>query len=275
MYSYINSIGIIIVITLDAMMLASMVDLKATGIYTTMIYLISAIQVPYKSLLRTSSPLIPVYWKEKKLAEMNALYKQVSSISLIISLFLFSLIWVNRFELFSLLKPEYMAGIQVFLFLMIGRILDMYLGLNGIIFVTSKKYKYEIIFTLIMIGLVYGLNLLLIPTYGMTGASISTAIALIAYNVGRVLFVYFAYKMHPFEINQLKVIVLFFGLILGTEYFVPTIENFFFSVGLKTLLFSLLFLTPIYSLNWNTDIKKYIQNGSKFLKIKLIKNSKF
>jgi O-antigen/teichoic acid export membrane protein len=126
-----------------------------------------------------------------------------------------------------------------------------------------------------MIGLVYGLNLLLIPTYGMTGAAISTAIALIAYNVGRVLFVYFAYKMHPFEINQLKVIVLFFGLILGIEYFVPTIENFFFSVGLKTLLFSLLFLTPIYSLNWNTDIKKYIQNGSKFLKIKLIKNSKF
>lgn len=274
MYSYINSIGIIIVITLDAMMLASMVDLKATGIYTTMIYLISAIQVPYKSLLRTSSPLIPVYWKEKKLAEMNALYKQVSSISLIISLFLFSLIWINRFELFSLLKPEYMAGIQVFLFLMIGRILDMYLGLNGIIFVTSKKYKYEIIFTVIMIGLVYGLNLLLIPTYGMTGAAISTAIALIAYNVGRVVFVYFAYNMHPFEINQLKVITLFFGLILGTEYFVPIIENFFLSVGLKTIVFSLLFLAPIYSLNWNTDIKKYIQNGSKFLKTKLVKKNR-
>jgi O-antigen/teichoic acid export membrane protein len=237
-----------------------------------MIYLISAIQVPYKSLLRTSSPLIPVYWKEKKLTEMNALYKQVSSISLIISLFLFSLIWINRFELFSLLKPEYMAGIQVFLFLMIGRILDMYLGLNGIIFVTSKKYKYEIIFTLIMIGLVYGLNLLLIPMYGMTGAAISTAIALIAYNLGRVLFVYFAYKMHPFEINQLKVIALFFGLIIGTEYFVPIIENFFLSVGLKTIVFSLLFLAPIYKLDWNTDIKKYIQNGSKFLKNKLAKH---
>jgi O-antigen/teichoic acid export membrane protein len=65
-YSYINSIGIIIVLTLDAMMLASMVGLNATGVYTTIIYLISAIQVPYKSLIRTSSPLIPVYWKEKK-----------------------------------------------------------------------------------------------------------------------------------------------------------------------------------------------------------------
>lgn len=271
MYSYINSIGIMIVFTLDAMMLASMVSLNATGIYTTMIYLISAIQIPYKSLVRTSSPLIPVYWKEKKLTEMNILYKKVSSISLIISLFLFALIWINRIDLFSLLKPEYMQGIEVFLFLMIGRVLDMYLGLNGVIFLTSKKYKYEIIFTLIMIGIVFGLNLLLIPSYGMTGAAISTSIALIVYNLGRLLFIYFIYRMHPFEINQIKVILLFFGLLFGIQYFVPTISNLFVSVGLKSLLFSLLFLAPIYFLNWNQDIKRYIQNGSKFLKMKIIK----
>ena len=267
-YSYINSIGIIIVLTLDAMMLASMVGLNATGVYTTIIYLISAIQVPYKSLIRTSSPLIPVYWKEKKLTEMNALYKQVSSISLIISLFLFAVIWINRIDLFSLLKPEYMQGIEVFLFLMIGRILDMYFGLNGTIFLTSKKYKYEIIFTLVMIGLVFGLNLLLIPSLGMKGAAISTAIALITFNLGRMIFIYYSYNMHPFEVNQLKVILLFFGLLFSIEFFAPTISNLFLAVSARVIVFSIAFLAPIYFLNWNSDIVLYLNNGFKFLKKK-------
>jgi O-antigen/teichoic acid export membrane protein len=86
LFSYFNSLGTLLVTTLDAMMIASMIGLEATGVYTTVIYLSSALQIPYKSLLRVSSPLIPMYWKERNYDEMNQLYTKVSSISLIIAL---------------------------------------------------------------------------------------------------------------------------------------------------------------------------------------------
>lgn len=272
LFSYLNSIGALIVVTLDAIMLAQMVGLRATGVYTTVIFLISAIQVPYKSLLRTSSPLIPVYWRERKMNEMNVLYKKVSSISLLIVLLLFSLVWVSRIQLFSLLPDEYMQGISVFFFLMIGRILDMYFGLNGIIFVTSKKYKYDIIFTSVMIFTVFFLNLWLIPIYGMTGAAISTAIALVVYNIGRVLFVYFIYQMHPFEWNQLKILVLFFTLLYFFECFFPFIPNVLLGVSINSILFTVCFLCPIFYLGWNKDLNNYALNGLSFIRSKLRKN---
>jgi O-antigen/teichoic acid export membrane protein len=72
---------------------------------------------------------------------------------------------------------------------------------------TSKKYKYDLVFTFILLILVFILNVLLIPIYGIIGAAISTGFALIVYNLGRMLFVYFVYDIHPFKWNQLKIIL--------------------------------------------------------------------
>ena len=89
------------------------------------------------------------------MTKMNELYQKVSSVSLFIALTLFLLIWININDIFSFLPNEYTSGIYVFLFLMIGKVIDMYFGLNGTIFFTSKKYKYDIIFTLSLIIIVY------------------------------------------------------------------------------------------------------------------------
>ena len=117
--------------------------LNETGVYTTIIYLTSALQIPYKSLFKISSPLIPQYWKEKNLVKMDELYKKFSSIALIVGLFMFLIVWINIDELFSFLPSDYHSGIYIFLFLMLGRTFDMYSGLNSAILITSKKFKYD------------------------------------------------------------------------------------------------------------------------------------
>jgi O-antigen/teichoic acid export membrane protein len=262
--SYVNSLGNLLVTTLDAMMIAYFLGLKATGIYTTIIYLTSALQVPYKSLIRVSSPLIPLYWKQKKWDLMQDLYQKVSSVSLVIALFMFSLIWINRTEIFSLLPPEYMEGIWVFLFLMIGKILDQYFSLNGVIFSVSDKYKYDIVFTFILLGLVSFLNYFFIPKFGIAGAALSTGIAYVSYNAGRLWFIWKTYKLHPFQVNQFKIIGLFSILCFLFE-----IKNWQFKmiieVSLNSLIFCLLFITPIYIFNWEPELKSYWLKGKKFI----------
>ncbi|NDF60034.1 MAG: hypothetical protein EB100_03050, partial [Crocinitomicaceae bacterium] len=120
--NYLNTLGAVVVTSLDVMMIASMVGLQATGVYTTILFLVSAIQVPYKSLLRISAPLVAEYWKSNDLQRMQELYKKVSSVTLFLSLSSFIIIWINIEFLFSFLKKDFIEGIWVFLFLMIGKL---------------------------------------------------------------------------------------------------------------------------------------------------------
>lgn len=270
-FNYINSLGGVLVNSLDVIMVAQYIGLRATGVYTTVIFLTSALQVPYKALIRVSAPLVAEYWKTRDMLKMKLLYTQVSSVSLVLGLGLFLIVWVNIDFLFSLLKPEFSDGIWVFFFLMMGRLLDMYFGLNGAIFNTSKKYRYDLIFTLNLIVIVYVLNLYLIPLYGIEGAAISTAIALIVYNLGRVIFVFFTYNLHPFKFQQVLVIgvgvICFYLIKITPELFEITWLN----AALTTALTILIYFGAILLFNLEPELRNYLRNGVRHV-IKNLRN---
>jgi len=267
-YSYVNTIGSMVVAALDAMMIAGMLGLRETGIYTTIIYLTNALQIPYRSMVRVSSPLIAKYWKEKNMSEMQKLYTKFSSVNLVIATVMFLVIWVCREEIFHFLPSEFSEGIYVFLFLMIGRLTDMYFGLNGIIFIMSKKYRYDVVFTVALIGIVAGLNIFMIPAYGVTGAAIATCIAYLVYNAGRLLFVYFAYDMHPFEKRQGYILALFTAVLCLFELMPAVFASDVLNILFKWLLLGVVFIAPIYFFRMEHEIVRYIDNGILFLKKK-------
>jgi len=259
LYSYTNSLGVILVVTLDIAMIASMVGLSATGIYSTVIYLTTALLIPYRSIIRVSIPFVSIYWKERKMKEMMVLYKDTSSISLITGGFLFLMVWTNRIELFSFLPPEFMEGIMVFLFLMIGRLFDMYTGINSIILSTSKKYRVDIFFTLIMIILVVTLNYKLIPNYGIQGAAISTMIAVVVYNLLRLFYVWYHYQIHPFKLNQITVVLILGSILFIGELLPIMFSNVFVQLTIKSLIISSAFLIPMLIFKIEPKLNDYLK----------------
>jgi len=265
-FNYINTIGSVLLNSLDVIMLAQYVGLKSAGVFSTVMFLINAIFIPNRSIFRIASPMISDFWKQRNYYEMQSLYKKFSSVSLFIGLSFFLLFWMNIDFLFSFLNPEFKIGIWIFLYLMIGRLLDNYFGLNGAIFTTSKKYKYDLIFTITLVILVYGLKLLFIPWWGSIGAAISTAIALLIYNLGRMIFVYVVYKIHPFSKEQIWVIILgiltlSLGIIID-KYFAASYLNLFIKVGLL----GLTFLLPIYIFKLEKESINYIKKITGYLK---------
>lgn len=259
-YNYINSLGSIVVQSLDVLMIAWLLGLEATGVYATVVFLASALQVPYRSIVRISSPLVSEYWKHRQLDKMKELYTKVSSVSLFIGLASFALVWMNIDFIFNMpfLGPEFREGKWVFFFLMMGRLLDMFFGINGSIFSTSKKYKYDLVFTMILMGLVYFLNLLFIPIWGISGAAISTAIAVATYNIGRILFVWNVYKLHPFIPNQFKVIGLAIFTLFTWSKFSVLIENEWLNVICSGFYLLIVFVVPIFALGWEMESKAYL-----------------
>lgn len=268
-YNYLNYLGVSLVNSLDIIMIAWFVGLDGTGVYATILFLTSAIQVPYRAIIRISGPLIADYWKSRDMIKMKALYTDVSSVSLILGLSAFCVLWMNIDLLFSFLKPEFQDGIWVFFFLMLGKMLDMFFGLNGMIFSTSKKYKYDLVFTILLIGIVYALNLLLIPSLGIIGAAISTGIALVCYNIGRVIFVWKIFHIHPFTKNQFIII----GFALLTLFLgqgaVMLIDNLWLRLVIELVLFILTFILPIFAFKLDNQTISFANNGWNFVRQKL------
>jgi len=268
--SYLNSLATLLVISMDAMMIASYIGLAATGVYTTIIYLTSALMVPYRSVIRVSSTLVAKYWKEKDMVSMQEIYEKSSSIGLIVGLLGFLVLFLPINELFSFI-PAYKSGISVFVILMIGKIIDMYSGLNGTIFTTSKKFKFDLIFTFLLCSLVFGLNYILIPKFGIDGAAISTSFAYVAYNILRCWYVYKLFGLQPFNVRQLKLIAVF-ALVVGLAVTFNHFDlfkgcNIWLVIALKEMVVLVGFILPLFLFNLEPEIVNFTKNSySKWLK---------
>lgn len=258
-FSYFNFLFILIVLSLDVIMLGSMVGLKETGVYSTIVFIVSGLLVPYKSLQRISAPFIAKYWKERNMTEMQDLYVRTSSISLVIGFLVFLLFWVNRVEFFSFLRESFQIGIPIFLVLMIGRLYDMYCGINGYIFLSSKKYRVDLIFSILFVGIIIGANLLFIPKFGAVGAALSATIGYLFYNTARLLYVYLTFGLHPFKRSQ-GTIILFFVLTLAVVGWLPVIfGNPYISIIIKGILVLTLFLLPVYLGKLDKDVHEFMR----------------
>lgn len=263
-FSYVNSLASIIVVSLDSLMIAKYNGLSDTGVYTTTLLLISAVLFPYRSVIRVSSPLVSKQWKERNKAGMLDLYQKSSSIGLLLGVLGFLIVWLPIKEVFSFI-PGYEGGIWVFFFLMIGRVFDMYYGLNGVILSTSKKYKSDLLFTLMLIVCVYGFNLYLIPKYGIVGAAISTGLVYVFYNILRGVYISKVYDLKPFQFAQAK-LMLAFVLFIILYYLLSYVSNdfsFFGSVFLriitKEILLFIGFILPIYWLNLEPESVNFVK----------------
>lgn len=271
LFNYINTLGSIVVISIDVIMIAQILGLKGTGVYSTVVFITSVMQVPYRSVIRTTTPMIAEYWKSRDMKAMKELYQKVSSVLLVITGAGFIWLWLNIDFLFSFLGHDFVSGIPVFLFLMIGKLIDMYFGLNGAILVTSKKFKYDIFFTVFLIFVVISLNFILIPVYGISGAAISTSVGLLMYNFSRLFFVWYHYKIHPFDWRQVKIIVLG-ALTLFVGYYLRNLNmEGWNGLMMQTAVFLVGFIIPIYILKLNQDIIDYFHKGTAFLKQKIYK----
>lgn len=263
---YVNGIGRNVILMADTIMLSVLSGLKEVGVFTTMVFLSNALFVPYVSVIKTASPNVPRLWKKKDLNGLADLYKKVTSIGFFVTFTLFCVVWFNIDLALSFLPQDYSNGKYVFLLLMIGRMFDALGGINGDILLTSKKFKIEIWLTIPLILLVFLFNYYLIPLYGGMGAAIVTAFVYLIYNLLRVFFNFYYFKLFPFDLQFLKLFIISLGMfILGSicVYFLSGITQFI----MVTIIPFLLFVLPVYKLNLIPEINGFIDQV--LIKIKL------
>lgn len=263
-YSILTSVSFITISTIDKIMVNDMLGLSEAGIYNITFYFGAIIVIPARSILRISSTVLADAWKNNDIATVEKVYYKSCLNQLIIGSFLLIGIWANIDNIFELLPPAYRLGKYVILFIGLGNLIDMATGLNGAIIITSRYYRYDTIFMLVLVGGTILTNYLLIPVMGLTGSALASLITMFGFNLLRFLFLWSKFGMQPYDLRTVKVIIIG-AVTYTTAYFLPYLDNFILDAIVRSTLITIVFGALILKLNISEEItNKADQVGARF-----------
>ena len=227
LFLLLNAITVSVMPLLNTFFLSAGMGLSFTGIYAIANYIATVVEVPNRSLNAIVQPEISESIKNKDMSHAEYLCKSVSLHLMLSSALIFFFIWINIDALFMLLPngADYEAGKSVVLILGITKVMGATLFVSSSALNYSKYYYWTLIFTVLLTVTAVGLNVLLIPKYGMDGAALSQFISYFIYYVSLLWLVYVKLNVNIFSKAQLKIIVLVAFLFLlnygWTTWFYP------------------------------------------------------
>lgn len=259
-YSILSGGAGALIANIDTIMVNQMLGLNQTGIYGIAFYFGTIIVIPARSLYRIATGVVAESFRKNELEEINRMYNKSCNSQLTIGLLLFIGIWCNIDNIMALLPADYAGGKYVILFISAGYLVDMGTGINNVILLTSKHYRYDSFFMFFVVGITIAANYLLIPIYGITGSAIATAITIAAYNILRWLFLYFKYQMQPYDLNTLKIIALSIASFLP-GYFLPKMHPVMVDIAVRSSIISILFVLLLLKTNASPDLNAKIRKN--------------
>ena len=265
LFTLVNNLSTFLLVSIDSLMVAGLIDLGAAGIYTTMVFMTSVMLIPYRSMVKVAGPLVARFWKTRNMAGMEEVYQKATAGNLVVGASLFLVIWVNLDTIFQFMAPEYAAGRYVFLVLGMGKLFDMSAGLNATILMTSKKYRYDLFFTVTMVVFAVAANTLFIPRFGMEGAALASALTLILFNLLRIAFIQHHYQVQPFARKQVWVPVIMAGVMLLSDQVDPFV-HVLIDLPLRSAVAIALLLMPLRALRISPELNRWTEDV--FRKIK-------
>jgi O-antigen/teichoic acid export membrane protein len=239
---------------IDKYMINQFLKIENIAFYSMAVYLAMVISVPQRAMHQITYPITAKLISENKWEELNELYKKSSVTLQLIGGLIYIGILVNIKQIYELLPDEgYENGLFVVFTIGLSKYFDVILGNNNSIIFNSKYYKMVLLLGVLLVFVVVGLNLILIPKYGINGAALATLIAIGLYSLAKLLFVVLKMKLFPFTkktISALFIAVVSFGVF----YYWDFNFNPFINIVLKSVLVSIFYLGLSYYLNISSDI---------------------
>ena len=248
-----------ILLNIDTLMINHYLSLKDVAIYGPSIYIASSIMIPSRSLQSIIAPVVAKSWVSNDLSLIKTLYKKSAIAPLTITIFLFLMIWTNIDLVMDYFGKTFGQGKYIILYLGLGNIINIATGINGTIINTSKYYRADLYFQIALVFMTVIMNIIFIPIYGLNGAALATGITLALHNSLKSLFVLYKFKMHPFSLKTIYVLIIGVILFIAIDN-LPQIYDLLVSSIVYTVIFSFIYWIIVYFTNISVDINEQINN---------------
>ena len=268
LYVLVGGASMIIVSRLDMMMIGSMLEggLEQIAYYSIAFFIGNAIQVPGRSIIAISDPLVAKAWAKKDLDEILIIYRKSSINQLIIGGVFFACVWINIDEIFSLLPMKFQAGKWVVLYIGFSQLFNMVTGVNGSIIANSRFYRFDLYSSVFLLFITPIANYILIPIHGIEGAAMATAISIFLFNFIRLVLIKVKMDMHPFSFTTLYTLVILFCIYFSLDFLLVNIIEtssviyILINIFIKSILTCALSILAVIYFNLSDDIKKMVDD---------------
>ncbi|MEJ7802854.1 MAG: oligosaccharide flippase family protein [Candidatus Limnocylindria bacterium] len=192
---------------LQTLLLGALSTVASAGIFSiaNQIQLVGGLF--HAALVRATMPLFAELHDAGERSRLEHLYQTTSkwTFSLNMPFFLVSIAFPDA--LMALFGPEFADGTQALVILAWGAIINAATGTSGAMLDMTGHTAMKLINSTVSVGLAIGLNLLLIPQYGIVGAAVAAVAAVTAVNVLRVVEVARLEAVGPYNRTYIKPIV--------------------------------------------------------------------
>lgn len=246
---------------IDSILINFFKDTANTGIYAITFYYGTLVILPSRAVFRIAPSFIAEAFKQNDMEQIrNIQYKSCLN-QLLIGTGIFLLLWLNIDNVFRILPQEYISGKYVILFIGLANLISMGSGLSSQIITNSKFYRYNGLFVIIYLGLTVILNIIFIPILGIKGAALAAMASILVFNILKFIYIYRKFNIQPYSNRHIRILLTGVIAYIITALFIYP-ENLILNIGLKSSLFSILFIILNYisgtSGDFNELIEKYI-----------------
>lgn len=195
------------------------------------------------------------------------IYQKSSINQSIIGVLLFIGLWINIKNIYFIIPAEYEIGKWVIFYVGLANVFDMLTGINTIIIQTSPYYKINALITFLFLVLIVGVNWILIPFLGITGAGIASMVSVLITNFVRYLYLQLKFKLSPFNS---KILIIFASGIAAyiITLVVPVFDNYIFDIIIRSTFCGFVFVFMIIAFRVSDEINMLFNSILKILGLK-------
>lgn len=232
----------------DTLMIGYFLTDSAVGFYNVARPLSSFISTGLTVTLFVYSPLVAGLYAQKKFKENDIIFSVLTKWICFLTLPLAMVLFFYPEEVISQsFGVEYIPAVIPLQILAVVFFINNLLGPNGATLTAYGKTKFLMYSTSLAAGVNIILNIILIPIYGIIGASIATGISIVIINIIRTYKLYLISGIHPLKLYNIKPVIstTLLGIIIVLALTLTQISSIFQAI-IAFILFSLLFLLMLF-----------------------------
>ena len=192
---------------LQALVLGTMGSITGVGIFAIASQ-ITAISGHFTSSINVSSkPIVAQLHDKSDVQQLGQIYQTANKWAVMVQLPIFLVMVLYPAALLSIFGNSYVEGAAALIILAIADLLNVGTGMGGVILDMTGHTRLKLINSILRLVIYLGLDLLLIPRWGLMGAAVAVMVGEGTVNFLRLIQVYILFKLLPFNKGFIKPVI--------------------------------------------------------------------
>jgi O-antigen/teichoic acid export membrane protein len=215
--------------SLKTLLLGTLASISSVGIFSVASQVTSVGGMFHSSLAISSAPVVSKLHDRGAKQELKHLYQTVTKWSFALNLPLFLVLVLFPEQILLIFGESFSSGATALVILACGTLVHTGTGICGVMIDMSGNTYLKTLNSAVVTGLTLGLNLWLIPRWGLVGAALASLASVSILNGLRLVEVYSLFRMLPYNRGFFKPVIAGLGAIfvgwavyrllpLGTEW---------------------------------------------------------